>query len=296
MPFIRHMRDKRGYDSLYVMHAYRPMPQEPHRTRVLYMFRSPAHIVVGRQPLDAEVMEALEHTHPDLSFDWQALTRERAAARVDMQERPQRSRSGPSRSGPPRSGPPRSAPPRSAPPRPSSAPARPAPVVAAVPLVDDGSVLSKTVGVAETAALRRRYVDLLDRITRRARTPEDRDRLLERARRLNPDDWSDEAAVRAAVPSISADWGAIAVEVPGRRRGRRGGRRRGQTGPAGPASPVEPQASGIMGEDDSSHAGPETTHVDWPDPDSGARGDGGGGHDGEDTPTDSTETGLHGDD
>jgi hypothetical protein len=281
------MRDKRGYESLYVMHAYRPTPQEPHRTRVLYMFRSPSHVGVGRQPLDAEVMEALEHTHPDLSFDWQALTRERAAARVDLQERPARSRSGPSRSGPPRSGPP-----RAVPPRPSPMPQRPTP---AAP-IDDGSVLGKVLGGVEAAALRRRYADLIDRVTRRARTPEDRDRLLERARRLNPDDWADEAAVRAALPSISADWGAIAIEVPGRRRGRRGGRRRGPAGAPGPG-PVEPRPSGIMGEDDSSHASPGTTLVDRPDGDSGARGDGGGGDDdGADTAIDSTETGLHDDD
>lgn len=285
MPFIRHMRDKRGFDSLYVMHAYRPTPQDPHRTRVLYMFRSPSHVGVGRQPLDAEVMEALEHTHPDLSFDWQALTRERAAARVDLQERPTRSRSSPSRSGPSRSGPP-----RSAPPRPVSPPPRAAPVVPLVPRAHDGSVLSRVLGEAESAALRRRHTDLLDRITRRSRTPEERDRLLERARRLNPDDWPDEAAVRAAAPSISADWGVIAAELPGRRRGRRGGRRRAQA--AAPA----PGASAIIGEGDSSHAGSETTHVDRPDADSGARGDGGGGDDRADAPTDSTETGLHDDD
>ena len=180
MPFIRHTRDKRGNESLYVMHAYRPTPESPHRTRVLYLFRSPSHLKMGRQPLDAEVMEALEHTHPDVSFDWAVLSREKTMARVEMQDRAPR----------------REAPRRPPPPQP-----RPAP--------SDDSQLARAVGAGEAGSIRRRYAELLDRITRRARTPEDRDRLMDRLKRLNPDDWADEAAVRAATPTIHADFSAI---------------------------------------------------------------------------------------
>ena len=74
MPFIRYARDKRGYESTFVMHAYRAAWTS--RARVLYLFRSPSDLKVGRRPLDAEVMEALEHTHPDLAFDWPTLLRE----------------------------------------------------------------------------------------------------------------------------------------------------------------------------------------------------------------------------
>jgi len=62
VPFIRHARDKRGYEQTFVMHAYRP-GQGSSRARVLYLFRSPANMKVGRRALDAEVTEALEHTH-----------------------------------------------------------------------------------------------------------------------------------------------------------------------------------------------------------------------------------------
>ena len=48
MPFIRQTRDKRGYESLVVMHAYRSTSHEGGRTRVLYLFRSPAHLRLGR--------------------------------------------------------------------------------------------------------------------------------------------------------------------------------------------------------------------------------------------------------
>lgn len=267
MPFIRQTRDKRGFESLYVMHAYRPTPESPHRTRVLYLFRSPAQLKVGRLPLDAEVMEALEHTHPDVSFDWSALTRERQAARTDMQDRATR------RSGPP----------------PAPRPVRQAP--------QDPSVLARVVGAGEAAALRRRHVELKDRVTRRARTPEERDRLLERLGRLNPDGWGDESAVRGARATLQADWSAIAAELPGRRRGRRGGRGRGEgPAPPGPAGGAMVAASAIMEQSEGGHEEEErdSAPVDWPDADSGARGDGGGGA--VDVAEPAEDTGLHDDD
>ena len=78
MPFIRYTRDKRGYETTYVMHGYR-QGQGSGRTRVLYLFRSPAHIKIGRKVLDEEAREGLAHTHPDLSFDWTSLARETPA-------------------------------------------------------------------------------------------------------------------------------------------------------------------------------------------------------------------------
>jgi hypothetical protein len=52
LPFIRYTRDKRGYESTTVLHQYRPQ-QGPQRTRVLYVFRSPASLKMGRKALDA---------------------------------------------------------------------------------------------------------------------------------------------------------------------------------------------------------------------------------------------------
>ena len=76
MPFLRHARDKRGYETTFVMHSYRPgQGQSAGRTRLLYLFRTPSNRKVGRALLDPEVMEALEHTHPDLTFDWSGLPR-----------------------------------------------------------------------------------------------------------------------------------------------------------------------------------------------------------------------------
>jgi hypothetical protein len=204
VPFIRYTRDKRGYEVTYVMHGYRPT-QGPGRTRVLYFFRSPAHVRVGRRVLDEEAREALTHTHPDLTFDWHLLNespppRDDDRSHVPANRRPARR-------------------------EPSIRP----PVVAApivVAVVDDQSVLGRVLGASEAAALRQRYRDLLDRILRRARMPEDRDRLSERAERLNPDEWPDEAAIRLHVKTVEAEMGSVLAELPQRRRGRRGGRRR----------------------------------------------------------------------
>jgi len=203
VPFIRHSRDKRGYETTYVMHAYRPV-HGPQRTRVLYLFRSPSHINMGRHPLDEEIREALEHTHPDVSFDWSALGRESTNARADEPRERERAH------------------------RPERRPARRVdpPPPAPVPVVlDDQSVLGRTLGAERAAEMRRQYGDLLQRIARRSRTPEDRDRLTQAAQRLNPDDWPDETEVRALSAGVQAEWDALAEQLPSRRRGRRGGRR-----------------------------------------------------------------------
>ena len=208
MPFIRYTRDKRGYESTFVMHAYRGV-HGASRTRVLYFFRSPSSITVGRRALESEVMEALEHTHPDLPFDWQSLLREPTLPRIESRDRPHRQRSGP----------------RHDQQRPRPQAAEPPQVV-----IEDETLLGKTVGARDAARLRQRYSDLLQRILRRARTPEERDRLIDRVHRLNPDEWADSAAILAAVPTVDAEWEAIASELPHRRRGRRGGRFRDEPG------------------------------------------------------------------
>jgi hypothetical protein len=210
VPFIRHTRDKRGYDTTYVMHQYRPV-QGPQRTRVLYLFRSPAHVKIGRQPLDEEIREALEHTHPDVSFDWITLGRESAVVRSEE---------------------PRERGPRAQrPPRPSPPPTPVQPVVS-----EDHSLLGRVAGAERASKLRAAYLDVLQRIGRRSRTPEERDRLTERMQRLNPDEWPDEASVRAQLDSAPQEWAAIAAELPARRRGRRGGRNRERLDPATPAA------------------------------------------------------------
>ena len=46
MPFLRVIRDKRGYETTYLMHLYREGHRQ--RSRILYVFRSPGGVRVGR--------------------------------------------------------------------------------------------------------------------------------------------------------------------------------------------------------------------------------------------------------
>ena len=229
MPFIRYSRDKRGYETTVVMHAYRS-PQGAQRNRVLYVFRSPSSLKVGRRALDEEVMEALEHTHPDLTFDWSSLQRDMGGDKPDYRERE------PVRRPPQRR------------PEPQHRPAPPQETPA--PTVVDESPLGRALGAATAARLRNQYNDLSQRISRRARTPEERDRLIERLTRLNPDDWADEATIRANASSVETEWSSIAAELPQRRRGRRGGRQRreGATGRPGGQTTDQPGLEGQPGE------------------------------------------------
>jgi hypothetical protein len=226
LPFIRLTRDKRGYESTLVMHTYRAA-SGAQRGRVLYLFRSPSNLQVGRQALDGEVMEALEHTHPDLNFDWSALARE-PVPRGGFSEDDSRP------------------PARRPAPRPTAAPA-PTPVVV---VVDDQTLLGKTLGADRAGRMRAELAELLQRIARRARTPEERERLTERAARLNPDEWSDEGAVQAGAATFDAECVAIAAELPRRRRGRRGGRRAAEGRVRPTSSELPPPSAGGGGPED----------------------------------------------
>jgi hypothetical protein len=72
VPFLKFSRDKRGYENFYLVEsANRGKP----RTRLLYWFRTPPNIKVGRTPFDADMRRALEQQNPDVLFDWDAIVR-----------------------------------------------------------------------------------------------------------------------------------------------------------------------------------------------------------------------------
>ena len=71
MPFLRVIRDKRGYETTYLMHWYREGNRQ--RSRILYVFRSPGGVRVGREPLEPEMIRQIEAQHPDIAFDWKVV-------------------------------------------------------------------------------------------------------------------------------------------------------------------------------------------------------------------------------
>jgi hypothetical protein len=72
VPFLRFSRDKRGYEHVYLVHAHNRRGK-PTRPRVLYWYRTPPGIKVGRQPFDEEVQRTLEAQNPGVIFDWKAI-------------------------------------------------------------------------------------------------------------------------------------------------------------------------------------------------------------------------------
>jgi hypothetical protein len=70
--FLRFSRDKRGVESFSLVHATANRRGKV-RPRILYWFRTPPDIKVGREPFDADVRRALEKQNPDILFDWRAI-------------------------------------------------------------------------------------------------------------------------------------------------------------------------------------------------------------------------------
>lgn len=72
MPSVRFARDKRGYEYVYLVHA--PTRKgKPGKSRVLYWYRTPPGVRIGRKPFDEEVRRALEAQNPGLTFDWEGI-------------------------------------------------------------------------------------------------------------------------------------------------------------------------------------------------------------------------------
>ena len=71
MPFLRVIRDKRGYETTYLMHLYRDGQRQ--RSKILYVFRTPGGVRVGRDPLEPDVLRQIEAQYPDIVFNWQLV-------------------------------------------------------------------------------------------------------------------------------------------------------------------------------------------------------------------------------
>lgn len=72
MAFLRFTRDKRGYEHFYLVEASTNRRGKT-RARVLYWFRTPPGVRVGREPFDEEVRRTLEAQYPGITFDWRKI-------------------------------------------------------------------------------------------------------------------------------------------------------------------------------------------------------------------------------
>jgi hypothetical protein len=81
VPFVRFSRDKRGYEHLYLI----DLSKERGRSRVLYWFRTPPGIKVGRAAFDPDTQRSLERQNPDVQFDWPQIVAARMPPAVPVE-------------------------------------------------------------------------------------------------------------------------------------------------------------------------------------------------------------------
>ena len=267
MPFLRFSRDKRGYESTYLCHTFRRGGKP--ELRVLYWFRTPPDVKVGRLALDPVAIRAIEESNPALKFDWATILKVKPPPPPpdygrDGRERRRRGRgTGEANAAPvtdstattvqvaaPAPVVPVDS--QADPAGPESAIEAPAPAIAAW---DDPDLGDEPAGPAERgpthvvlrltdeqglARLRARHAEIQVRISERVRDPARLEDLRAQAALLDPDAWRSVDEARERLASLDEATGAIRKALGRRRRARRGGARRGRRreGPGGETSAV----------------------------------------------------------
>jgi len=235
MPFLRFSRDKRGYENTYVLHAFRHGGRL--RPRVLYWFRTPPNVRVGRLPLDETAVRAIEESNPGLQFDWSKMLKIRRSVTPTRGGKPRRSKTlaRPASSVTPPSGSVEKATP----------PEFAAEGVPGLALSDEavgaeqGVVVDDVrlhpvvtlVGDEGLARLRARYAEIQARISEKLTDPVALEAMRAKAEALNPDGWVSAERAVLGLEFFEGECEVIKKLLgPRRRRSRRGGRRnrRGQ--------------------------------------------------------------------
>ena len=179
MPFLRVIRDKRGYETTYLMHWFQDNGRQ--RSRILYAFRSPSGTRVGRDALDAGLMRHLELQNPGIAFDWKAVLAERQV----IEPVPEMRRRKPKRG--------EDAKPAAQPaPAPPSAPKVEAAAPASPPRPMIPAAIEGLTSEDRVAFLRHWFPIVRERVDRRAADPDRHAALLSLAERMNPDGWAPE--------------------------------------------------------------------------------------------------------
>lgn len=177
MPFLRVIRDKRGYETTYLMHWFQDNGRQ--RSRILYAFRSPSGTRVGRDALDPGLMRQLELQNPGIPFDWKAVLGEKQVIEPSTELRRRRPKKGEEPKA--AAAPPAPVAPKAEPP-PAAQPPRPM-----IPAALEGLTAEDRV-----AFLEHWYPIVRERVDRRASDPDRHAALLSLAERMNPAGWAAE--------------------------------------------------------------------------------------------------------
>lgn len=218
---MRFSRDKRGYENTSVVHADK---RRGRRSRILYWFRTPPGVRVGRAAIDEEAIRLIEEHNPDIHFDWTRILKS-PAGETPIERREQRRRQGPKPPVQPAA--PVAAPANSA--ATGSTESKEPPGSEPVDVARPVSAAEAKLGAEALGRLRGRYAEMLARITDRLPDPERQAELKILAERLNPDAWVTDSDVLVGLDAYEATYESLRSVVGHRRR--RGRRRRGR-GPA----------------------------------------------------------------
>ena len=199
------------------MHLYREGHRQ--RSRILYVFRSPGGVRVGRDALEPDVIRELEAQYPDIAFDWKDVREHQQ--HIEISPEPRR-RKPPKQDEPVIAAPEPQAP---APPPPTAS--APAPSPGAVPSAIEGATPDDQI-----AFLGRWYVLIRERIPRRTSDPVRQEALTALAERLNPAAWTDADQIAVGLQQASEALERLS-RVFSRRR-RRARRRPNDSRPASP--------------------------------------------------------------
>ena len=174
MPFLRVIRDKRGYETTYLMHWCREGTRQ--RSRILYMFRTPGGVRVGREALESDVLKQIEAQHPDIEFDWNAVFHNQQVIETGQEPRRSRKRTGPDDAV-------------------EGAPAPPPPATRfTVPSAIEGATPDEQI-----AFLSHWYTAIREKVPQRAPDPERQQVLFALTERLNPASWTDADEITAGL-------------------------------------------------------------------------------------------------
>ena len=236
MPFLRVIRDKRGYETTYLMHWYREGNRQ--RSKILYVFRTPGGTRVGRPALDPDVLRQIESQHPDIVFDWSVIRENQQVVEPSLEPRRRR----PKREDGEGAGPPEpvaAAPPPPPPPPPTPAPA-PAPAQEPTPTQRPRSSIPSTIEGStpdeQIAFLNEWYPRVRERIPHRTSDPGRREALLALAERLNPATWTDADQITTGLQQAAEALERLSKVFAKRRRRTR--RRPSDSTPSEPAPPA----------------------------------------------------------
>jgi hypothetical protein len=208
VPFLRVIRDKRGYETTYLMHLYRDGLRQ--RSKILYVFRTPGGVRVGRDPLEPDVLRQIESQYPDIQFNWATVRESQQVIETSAEPRRRRPRREEETSAV-------ASPPPVAPAAPPAAPPAAGPPRLAIPALIEGETPDERI-----AFLAHWHPIIRERIPHRTSDSARQDALNALADRLNPANWTDADEITAGLQQAAEALERLShVFAKRRRRGRR---------------------------------------------------------------------------